>query len=114
MLPSKNRMEREFFRLLFQKGRRMNFNGFVIIYSDSGVFKENKFGIVVSSSVSKKSVLRNKLKRRTRSIVLKLSKSFDTPRGIIIIFKKQALAFSFYDLNSEITNAFFKLGFKLL
>lgn len=111
MLPLKNRLEREHFYPLFQRGRRMNFDGFTVIYSDHGVFKENKFGIVVSSAVSKKSVLRNKLKRRARSIVLKLSEGFAAPRGIIIIFKKQALAFSFRELERELTNAFLKLGF---
>lgn len=111
MFPKKNRLEREYFRSLFQKGKRMNFDGFTLIYSDHGAFKDNKFGIVVSSSVSKKSVLRNKLKRRVRLIILKLSKNFCFPRGIIIIFKKQALAFSFREIKCEIINTFLKAGF---
>ena len=111
MLPKKNRLEREYFRPLFQKGKRINFDSFTLIYSDYGVFKENKFGIVVSSTVSKKSVLRNKLKRRARMIILKLSESFVVPRGIVIVFKKQVLAFSFCEIECEIKNAFLKVGF---
>lgn len=108
MLPKKNRLEKKFFRPLFQKGRKINFDGFTLVYSERGVFKENKFGIVVSLAVSKKSVLRNRLKRRTRAITLKLLNKFTAPRGIIIVFKKQSLAFSFRDLEANLTDAFNK------
>jgi len=111
MLPLKNRLGRENFQLLFKKGRRVNFDFFTVVYSNQEVFKKNKFGIVVSSAVSKKSVLRNKLKRKVRVIVLKLSESFNSPRGIIIIFKKQASFLPFCELTRELANAFLKLGF---
>lgn len=111
MFPKKNRLEKKSFHFLFKNGRKKNFINFTLIYFKNNYFKENKFGIIVSSAVSKKAILRNKLKRRTKVIVFNLSKKINTPKGIIIILKKQSSNLSFNELEKEIKDAFYKIPF---
>lgn len=69
MLPKENQLKkRKDFELVFKKGK--GFKGDFLFLK---VFKNNleasRFGFIVSSKISKKAVIRNKIKRRLRAIV---------------------------------------------
>ena len=75
---------------VFKKGRIVNSNLFMIRFlSNQLVF--SRFTIVVSSKISKKSVIRNRIKRRLREIIrlniLKIKPGYD----FIVIAKPKIL-----------------------
>lgn len=109
MLPSKNRLEKKYFKPLFLRGKKSSYPYFNLIYRKENDKKDSKAGFVVSSSVSKSSVVRNKLKRRAREVVFKLFDSFEDSRLIIFLFKKEALNLSFDGLKKEIIRALHEL-----
>lgn len=71
MLTKTNRLKKEKdFEKLFKKGKSFK-NGFLILKIVPNDLKESRFGFIVSQKVSKKAVLRNKVKRRLRDIIQK-------------------------------------------
>jgi len=69
MLPKINKLKKERdFGELFKKGRSFK-NNFLILKIIQNNSQENHFGFIISKKVSKKAVLRNKIKRRLASIV---------------------------------------------
>lgn len=101
MLSSKNRLEKKYFKQTFTKGKRFPCVYFNIFYKESGE-EEVKIGFVVPSSVAKKAVLRNKIKRRAREILRMLLNDFKNPYLIVFLFKKDVLKLSFKELKKEI------------
>ena len=57
----------------------------------------NRFGFVVSSKVSNKAVVRNKIKRRLREIVKKEINSIPSGYDIVIVAKKTTVGLDFKD-----------------
>lgn len=110
MFSKNNRLEKKFFSLVFKKGKRACFPCFNILALKSGEFDSCKIGIVVSSKVSKKSVLRNKVKRRTRAVFRKILPRLNKNHAIIIIFKKTNLELPFKIFEEEILNAIEKMN----
>ena len=71
MLTKINRLKKEKdFEKIFKKGKSFK-NGFLILKIVSNDLEESRFGFIVSQKVSKKAVLRNKVKRRLRDIIQK-------------------------------------------
>lgn len=71
MLLKINRLKKEKdFEKLFKKGKSFK-NGFLILRIVQNNLEESRFGFIVSQKVSKKAVLRNKVKRRIRDIIQK-------------------------------------------
>jgi ribonuclease P protein component len=69
MLTRTNRLRKEKdFEKLFKKGKSFK-NGFLILKIVENNLKESRFGFIVSQKVSKKAILRNKVKRRLRDII---------------------------------------------
>src|SRR3989344_862732 len=77
MLPKTNRLRKEKdFGKLFKKGKSFK-EGFLILKIVKNDLKESRFGFIVSQKVSKKAVLRNKVKRRLRDIVRRNIKNIE-------------------------------------
>ena len=71
MLTKINRLKKEKdFERIFKKGKSFK-NGFLILKIVLNDLEESRFGFIVSQKVSKKAVLRNKIKRRLRDIIQK-------------------------------------------
>lgn len=103
MLPKKNRLERKLFSLLFKKGRRVESDYFKLVYlidKELNIYPKSAF--IVSREVSKKSVLRNKLKRRARHIIFGLLNRFKNNIIFVLIFKKQCQNLKFSEFKKEI------------
>lgn len=102
MLSKKNRLDKISFQWVFKKGRRREFPYFNLIFFKNTDLTENKFGFVVSSKISKKAVVRNKLKRRAKSAAFKILNNLNEPSVLIFIFKKESLNLDFLALFKEI------------
>ena len=105
MLSKKNRLDKISFQWVFKKGRRKEFPYFNLIFLKNTDLTENKFGFVVSSKISKKAVVRNKLKRRAKSVVFKILNNLNEPSVSIFIFKKESLNLDFSALFKEIEHS---------
>lgn len=102
MFSKKNRLDRKSFKQIFKHGRRKCFPGFNLLFLKDENLKNSKIGIIISSSVFKKAVSRNKLKRRTRSVISDFLKHEELKYGLIFIFKKEGAFFSYTVLKKEI------------
>lgn len=89
-LPQVHRLKhRQDFQAVYGKGRRYHGSHLTLIsLEDSGPDKPlpSRFGISISKKVSKKAVVRNRLKRQIRAVIRQLLPEIATGwRGIIII-----------------------------
>src|SRR3989344_7261945 len=87
-MPAKNSQlkKKKDFELVFKKGRTIKNDFFVLKFLPNGL-ENNRFGIVVSQKVSKKAVVRNKIRRRVKeSIKLKAVAKGENADAIIICF----------------------------
>ncbi len=93
MLPIKNRLKKKKdFEKVLKEGKSVKWDGLALKYC-SNSFKESRFGIIVSKKVSKKAVVRNKIKRRIREILRreleKIKKSQDIVFFVFPEFKNK-------------------------
>jgi ribonuclease P protein component len=84
MLPLKNRLKKKRdFETIFKKGQgfREGFLALKFIDNNSG---QTRFGFIVSQKISKRAIVRNKVKRRFRQSVRK--RLGEIKKGIDIVF----------------------------
>lgn len=82
MLPSANRLKKKKdFERVFKGGKSLK-SPFLVLKVVDNKSKENKFGFIVSQKVSKKAVVRNKVRRRLGAIIRKL----DVKKGNNFVF----------------------------
>ena len=112
MLPRANRLKKKKeFEKVFKKGRFLK-EDFLILKAFPNNLESSRFGFVISSKVSKKSVIRNKIKRWLRQAVLfqlkkdnKIQKSID----VVIIIKPRMSIKNFQEIQVVINKIFQKL-----
>ncbi len=71
--------------------------------------KNNRYGIVISSKVSKKAVERNRLKRQIREIIHEFDKNLASGFDIVIVVFPAALNKEYGFIKSELEKTFFAL-----
>ena len=81
MLPKLNRLKKKKdFDRVFKEGKRFKEDCLIFTVAKNN-FKNSRFGFIVSKAVSKKTTLRNKIKRRLRELVrtkiTKIKKGFN-------------------------------------
>jgi len=109
MLKKKNRIiSSVIFEEIFRGGRAKENEFFKIIFRKNNL-DYPRYGIVVSTKVSKSAVKRNTLKRKIRNILkdflLVFSKEFD----VVIIVKKDCLKISFLKLKESLKELLLQL-----
>jgi len=68
MLPKENRLKKKKdFDQVFKQGKSFK-EDFLFLKTKKNKLKEPRFGFIVSTKISKKAVVRNKIKRRLREI----------------------------------------------
>ncbi len=110
MLPKENRLKRnKDFEQVFKKGRglRKDFLFLKVLEKEDG---ESKFGFVVSQKISKKAVLRNKVKRKLREIVRKRIKKIKKGVDGVLVALPGIEEKSFRELEGAIVELFEKAG----
>ncbi len=71
MLAGPNRLtKKKDFGVVFKKGKKYEFTPFrAYLRTKKNVFPESRFGFIVSKKISKKAVVRNKIKRKMREAI---------------------------------------------
>jgi ribonuclease P protein component len=83
--PSTNRLrKKKDIERVFGGGKRFK-EGLLILKINKNTLSQTRFGFIVSQKVSKKAVLRNKIKRRLREIVREKGKFFKKGLDILLI-----------------------------
>lgn len=102
MLSQKFRLaKREDFKKVFQKGKK-DFNVFFGLRYLINNLENCRFAVVVSTKVSKKAVIRNKLKRQTREIIKSVLDKFDNNFDIIVNILPKAVDGDYHQLEKEL------------
>ncbi len=109
MLPKANRLKKsKDFEQVFKKGRFFKEN-FLSLKVVPNSFKNSRFGFVVSQKVSKKAVIRNKIKRWLRAAILLRIKKIEItqkPMDIIIIVNSGSKIKNFQEIKETINKIF--------
>jgi len=85
MLPLTNRLKKTTeISKVFKEGRFFK-EGFLILKTAKNNLNKSRFGFIVSQKISKKAVLRNKIKRRLRAIVGKELKTIKTGTDNLVV-----------------------------
>jgi len=85
MLPKENRLKKKKdFEKLFKEGKSFK-EKFLILRINKNDLDNNRFGFIVSKKISKKAVVRNKIKRQLREIVRKDINNYQKGFDVAII-----------------------------
>ena len=107
MLPKNNRIKKKKdFDKIFNKGRFFR-EDFLVLRFLSNNLKNSRFGFIVSQKVSKKAVLRNRIKRRLRELVKMKLRKMAKGMDFLIIACPGLETKDFWEME-EIINKLFK------
>ncbi|MFA5987616.1 MAG: ribonuclease P protein component [Candidatus Paceibacterota bacterium] len=117
-IKAPRRVGRRLFSVVLDKGISANSNLFSVRYLNSSVFHGelpqyqglSSFSFVVSKKVSKKAVVRNKLKRRGRYAINKLIGRIKEGFVLLFFFRPQAVDVPYSVLDSNINEILAKIG----
>jgi ribonuclease P protein component len=110
MLSKDNRIKKKKdFELIFKNSKNFKNNFFIlkIAKNDLGV---NRFGFVISKKVSKKAVIRNKIRRRLSEAVKVEINNIKAGMDLILIVLPGAEKKDFYEIKEAVKNAFVKIN----
>lgn len=87
MLPRKQRLTAKILQKIFTFGKKKTFPEFTIYYLDN-VYSYPRVNVIVPKSLTKKAVIRNRLKRRLRHILQSLIKEKKiAPKDYLFVVK---------------------------
>lgn len=108
MLPSKNRLnKKKDFENIFRKGKNFK-EGFLLLKIAKGESGQSRYGFIVSQKISKKAVIRNKVRRRLSEITGKEMKNLKVGMDVVIIALPGAERSSFLETEKVIKKLFKK------
>ena len=83
MLQKENRLKKKNdFEAVFKKGKSFK-NSFLVLKTAPNKLEESRFGLVVSQKISKKAVVRNKVRRRMSEAIKTMIK--DIKKGVDVV-----------------------------
>ncbi len=96
-------MKKKEFEAVFKKGKTKA-GKLVFLKILKNNLDNNRFGIIVSKKISKKAVIRNKIKRRLREIIKQahIKSGFD----IVIITKPEIIDKNYQEIKNDFENLF--------
>jgi ribonuclease P protein component len=104
MLSKENRLTKEKeFENVFKKGKVLKEKNLVLKFVKNDL-KKNRFGFIVSQKVSKKAVVRNKVKRRLRQIMRKKMKKIKKGLDLVFVALPGIEKLGFSEVNEIIEN----------
>jgi ribonuclease P protein component len=106
MLVRKNRLrKKKDFEEVLKKGKAFK-QDFLVLKVLKSKLKQTRFGFIVSQKVSKKAVLRNKVKRRFRAITRGKEKELKKGLDIVIIALSSTEKKDFWEIKKVIEELF--------
>ncbi len=102
MFPKENRLKSEKdIQTLFASGKSV-FGIFVGIKTKKNTLDYSRFTVVVGTKVSKKAVVRNRLKRQVRAIVHEKLSELTSGYDVAFLVKKEAVGKTFEELQGDV------------
>jgi|GEM_PF-1322548 len=101
-IPKKSKISSSQIGLVIRRGKKLEGKFFYLKYLWSPNQKENFFGFVVASRISKKATIRNKIKRRAKAIVQKLQPEFKRGNSAVLVAKQGIVGRSYSELKKDI------------
>ena len=108
MLPKANRLTKETDFKKIAKGAKPIHSKFFLLKKLSTPEKLVKFGIVISSKISKKAVVRNKIRRQIREVLKENLADIKTGQKVMIVVKDTALNKDFKEIKQDLENLLIK------
>jgi ribonuclease P protein component len=112
MIPKSNRLiTKKDFSRVFAKGKLFRSKGisFKVIQTGANL---SRFGFVISSKVSKKAVVRNKIRRRLRTSVGRRLGDIKPGYDIAVLVFKDVLDMGFKDMDASVERLLEKSGLR--
>ena len=110
MLPTINRIKKKKdFELIFKNSKSFKNSLFILRVAENNLGL-NRFGFVVSQKVSKKAVVRNRIRRRLAEIIKGEIKNIKSGIDLVFIVLAGADKKDFSEVKSSVSNALAKLG----
>lgn len=114
MLKRENRLrKKKDFDAIFKQGDFKK-TSFIFFITKKNNLEYSRFGIIVNKKVSKKAVIRNKIKRRIREIIRKKENEMTKGLDVIIMPYKEIKTKLFQEIEQEIEWGLNKLKIKKL
>jgi ribonuclease P protein component len=111
MLAKENRLKKnKEFDLVFKDGKTA-YGGFIGVKIKKNELETNRFGVLLSTKVSKLAVIRNLYKRRIKAIIRQEDKQLRTGYDCVIIVLPLILGKNYLEIEAEIQNVFRRLKF---
>jgi len=108
MFPKINRLKKkQDIERVFGKGKRLK-EDFLILKITKNALSQTRFGFIVSQKVSKKAILRNKIKRKLREIVNKKGKNFKKGLDVLLIACPGLEKKDFWEIDETLNKLFKK------
>lgn len=95
------------FERVFKKGKGLKEDTLFLKFIPNSLLK-NRFGIIVSQKVSKKAVVRNKIKRRMRAIIHKKTPQIKRGLDVVVATLPGTATKSFAELEKAVEELFKK------
>lgn len=109
MLLAQNRLHRQKdFKLMYKTSHFLANQSLIIRYRKNGLLV-SRFAVIVDNKVSKKAVIRNKLKRRVREILRKNLSKIPASFDFSVNLKKSALDLTYPQLQAQVLKLFLKI-----
>ena len=70
---------------------------------------DNRFGVIISTKISKKAVVRNKIKRQIKAVIARELEKLKSSYDIVILTQKAIVEANFKDIEAELIKIFTKL-----
>ncbi len=109
MLPKKHRVKRSHFNLIFNKGKTLHSNYFVLVIYKNSEISQVQAAVIASSKVGK-ATQRNRAKRLIREIIRLEISNIQNQIQIIIICKQSINNTNFNDLKKELISKLKEAG----
>lgn len=107
MLKKQNRINKKLFKVVFEEGKPFS-SGHIFLKTKKTGGDNALFSFVAPLKVSKRAVVRNKLKRRGRYVAKKHLDLLKKGNATLVFFKKDSEKMKFADLEEEILKIFKK------
>ncbi len=102
MLPKQNCLKKKKdFERVFKQGKGIR-EGFLFLKMYKNDLSESRFGFIVSQKISKKAVVRNKVKRRLRAIIFKKLSKIKKGIDVVVITNIGIESQSFQEIEKNI------------
>jgi len=97
------------FESVFKNGRIFS-DEFLFLKVKKNNLQDSRFGFIIGKKISKKAVVRNKIKRRLREIIRKKLASIESGFDVVIGAKEKIINKDYWEIEKEIGKLLKKAG----